>query len=38
MSFQELLLGGIIFILLFGKNIPDAAHEFGRLWREWFSN
>jgi sec-independent protein translocase protein TatA len=35
LSFQELLVVGIIAILLFGKNLPDVAKKFGGMYREF---
>src|SRR3954466_11205637 len=34
-SFQELLIVGIVAILLFGKNLPDVAKKFGGMYREF---
>ena len=35
LSFQELLIVGIIAILLFGKNLPDVAKKFGGMYRDF---
>jgi sec-independent protein translocase protein TatA len=35
LSFQELLIVGIVAILLFGKNLPDVARKFGGMYREF---
>lgn len=35
LSFQELLIVGIIAILLFGKNLPDVARKFGGMYRDF---
>ena len=29
LSFQELLIIGVVAVLLFGKNLPDVAKKFG---------
>jgi sec-independent protein translocase protein TatA len=35
LSFQELLIVGVVAILLFGKNLPDVAKKFGGMYREF---
>jgi sec-independent protein translocase protein TatA len=35
LSFQELLIVGIVAILLFGKNLPDVAKKFGGMYRDF---
>lgn len=35
LSFQELLIVGIVAILLFGKNLPDVARKFGGMYRDF---
>jgi sec-independent protein translocase protein TatA len=35
LSFQELLIVGIVAILLFGKNLPEMAKKFGGMYREF---
>lgn len=35
LSFQELLIVGIVAILLFGKNLPDVAKKFGGVYRDF---
>lgn len=35
LSFQELLVIGVVAILLFGKNLPDVAKRFGGMYRDF---
>ena len=35
LSFQELLIVGVVAILLFGKNLPDVAKKFGGMYRDF---
>src|SRR5262245_13639175 len=35
LSFQELLIVGIVAILLFGKNLPEMAKKFGGMYRKF---
>src|SRR5690349_24359762 len=35
LSFQELLIVGVVAILLFGKNLPDVAQKFGGMYRDF---
>jgi sec-independent protein translocase protein TatA len=35
LSFQELMIVGIVAILLFGKNLPDVAKKFGGMYRDF---
>jgi sec-independent protein translocase protein TatA len=35
LGFQELLIVGVVAILLFGKNLPDAARKFGGYYRDF---
>lgn len=35
LSFQELLIVGIVAILLFGKNLPEVARKFGGMYRDF---
>ena len=35
LSFQELIIVGVVAILLFGKNLPDVARKFGGMYREF---
>jgi sec-independent protein translocase protein TatA len=35
LSFQGLLIVGIVAILLFGKNLPDVAKKFGDMYRDF---
>jgi sec-independent protein translocase protein TatA len=35
LSFQELLIVGIVAVLLFGKNLPDVARKFGGMYRDF---
>lgn len=34
LSFQELLIVGVVAILLFGKNLPEVARKFGAMYRD----
>jgi len=35
LSFQELLIVGVVAVLLFGKNLPDVAKKFGGMYRDF---
>jgi sec-independent protein translocase protein TatA len=35
LSFQELLIIGVVAVLLFGKNLPDVAKKFGGMYRDF---
>ncbi len=35
LSFQELMIVGVVAILLFGKNLPEMAKKFGGKYREF---
>src|SRR3954451_25045912 len=35
LSFQELLIIGVVAVLLFGKNLPDVAKKFGGVYRDF---
>jgi len=34
LSFQELLIVGVVAILLFGKNLPEMARKLGAMYRD----
>ena len=38
LSFQAILIAGIITVLLFGKNLPDIARKFGDMYRDFFED
>ena len=35
LSFQELVIIGVVAVLLFGKNLPDVAKKFGGMYRDF---
>jgi sec-independent protein translocase protein TatA len=35
LSFQELLIIGVVAVLLFGKNLPDVAKKVGGVYRDF---
>jgi sec-independent protein translocase protein TatA len=35
LSFQELLIIGVVAVLLFGKNLPDVAKKVGGIYRDF---
>jgi len=35
LSFQELLIVGVVAVLLFGKNLPDVMKKFGGMYRDF---
>jgi Sec-independent protein translocase protein TatA len=37
LSFQHLLVIGVVVVLLFGKNLPDATKKLGNVYRDFWN-